>query len=82
MAVAVIPEPGLYGGPCAVTRGLVCDHLDCRELRRRAASVCLWCNKPIGYATEYCRDDDHGNRWVHSDCAETAADTGRIASRP
>jgi hypothetical protein len=78
MAAAVISRPGTEHGPCRHD----CDHDDCAELRRVAASICLWCNNSIGYLREFCRDEDHIGRWVHYDCAEDAIANGRPGSAP
>jgi len=86
MAFAMIAEPGTQYGPCApmVVAGVkvYCAHEDCRQSRETAAAICLWCNAAIGYLTEYCRDEDHGDRWVHYWCAVDAIERRRLPSAP
>ncbi len=47
MAAGMIPRPGTKLGPCSGE----CSHVDCAANRADAASVCHFCQKPIGYDT-------------------------------
>jgi len=41
--------PGSGGGPC----NYPCGHLDCHTLIQMAAGLCVCCNQPAGYETEF-----------------------------
>ena len=65
MAASIIPKPGSKLGPCKR-----CEHIDCRELRTMAESLCHVCHKPIGYGVRYYRHDDFGGAYDHAICVE------------
>lgn len=67
MAAGVLPKPGSHAGPCKKT----CAHLDCVETRERAASMCLYCRKSVGYGK---RIYQHGDYTVHAVCHEEACE--------
>lgn len=69
MASASIPAPGTEYGPCAS----LCGHIDCAESRALAESACRFCGNPIGYGTDYYRDED-GVGYVHALCLEQQAE--------
>lgn len=79
-----IPAPGTPGGPCSDP----CSHPRCKELRRDAASLCVYCEKPIGYdAPNYLESAVSGPvpRYSHGACAEAPSDPAndpRIDSEP
>ena len=45
MEAIFLSPPGTEYGPCT----LPCEHRDCAETRREAASLCGLCGQPIGY---------------------------------
>lgn len=75
MAAGRLPEPGSEYGPCEHD----CEHLDCAETMRQAASICWRCEKPIGFQRRYYRMQDGteagavGESYlVHAGCEEAA----------
>lgn len=73
MAAGYIHEPGTRYGPCMDP----CKHRDCAASREDAATVCPYCEKPIGYHTHYYRESDHGGRLVHAACLEVVIERER-----
>jgi hypothetical protein len=53
MAATVLPKPGSEFGPCAEP----CQHTDCAETRRQAATICDLCPEPIGYDRRFYQKD-------------------------
>lgn len=68
MAFGFMAAPGTPAGPCAGT----CAHLDCAATRAAAASLCRYCQRPIGYDVRYYLDPEDRQRRVHADCHEDA----------
>jgi hypothetical protein len=69
MAAGVIPAPGKMRGPC---KGW-CRHVDCKDMKARARSKCLYCSKPVGYEVKVYQ---HEGTTVHATCHEDAAERG------
>ncbi len=74
MAYALLASPGkvvngIEIGPCVEE----CVHIDCAQTRTQAAKVCHFCGKPIGYETEFQKDNE--DRLVHFWCAVDAHET-------
>ena len=67
MAAGILPKPGTKHGPCKR-----CEHIDCRQTRRDAESLCRVCQRPIGYQTRFYRETDPPgrNNLVHAACVE------------
>lgn len=72
MAASYIPKLNTKNGPCES-----CQHRDCLESRGIAATVCHFCDKPIGYETSFYRDE---GLYVHAVCLEDSVETGRVAA--
>lgn len=66
MAATYLSEPGTEYGPCVDP----CQHRDCAATRETAATICTYCNEPIGYGNRFYSDDAGGS--VHAVCLETA----------
>lgn len=71
MAASTLPEPGkvVRGteiGPCVDP----CEHTDCAQTREMAASICRFCNEPIGYEVRFYTDPDNKEHLVHALCLE------------
>jgi len=49
MASGTLAAPGEKYGPCKEA----CKHKDCAAIRAMAESLCLGCEKPIGYSTAF-----------------------------
>ncbi len=45
MSAIGLPKPGTEYGPCETE----CQHIDCAETRKQAATICDLCPEPIGY---------------------------------
>ena len=69
MAYAVVVSPpGTKYGPCKEP----CNHVDCAASRGQASALCVYCGKPIGYASAWITEQ---NRSVaHWTCALDAAE--------
>ena len=88
MAASRLPAPGTMLGPCAEEG---CGHIDCNATRADAAKVCRFCQKPIGYETEYFADPlgqeqredmpTMASCLVHAACLEEAAEAQRRYAR-
>ena len=63
MASSCLPKPGTEFGPCAG----VCEHRDCADTRRIAATICPDCREPIGYGRHFYKD---GDGHAHAVCLE------------
>ena len=70
MAAGSVPRPGSEY-LCTAK----CQHTDCADLRRIAATLCRICRDPIGYDSLFYRDTDHATMddFVHAGCLETEA---------
>lgn len=68
MAALALSKPGKKDGPCESE----CQHRDCAERRARAAKVCHFCQKPIGFARRFYNDPDNTEGLVHADCLDVA----------
>jgi len=66
MAAGILSAPGTEYGPC---EDVDCGHTDCAATRAQAASLCRYCDKPIGYETRFYNEDQG---CVHALCAEVA----------
>lgn len=67
MAATTLPQPGTEYGPCPEP----CDHIDCKQTREIANSICTLCKKPIGYNTRFYVDPDIEEKsYVHALCLE------------
>lgn len=76
MAWMIVQPEGSKLGPCAPSKGgngvvLYCGHIDCRQNRDAARSVCLPCGRQIGYEQPYVGEP--GN-YQHHGCACAAAE--------
>jgi hypothetical protein len=67
MAAEIILAPGKMRGPC---KGW-CRHPECKDMKARARSKCLYCSKPVGYEVKVYQ---HGDYTVHAACHEDAAE--------
>jgi hypothetical protein len=56
MGYSAIPALGSKYGPCKGE----CVHRDCLATRRDAAKECSICKTPIGYETNYYRNEEGG----------------------
>jgi hypothetical protein len=65
VAAIKLPAPGTEYGPCLKP----CSHVGCAMMHNRAAELCNYCGKPIGYETRFYVIDQ---RAVHSACEEDA----------
>ncbi len=81
MAAGTLPKPGkkirdyrsgkqTEIGPCVAP----CQHIDCAETRRMAATPCALCLTPIGYETRFYIQGDHDRELVHAACLERQTD--------
>ena len=70
MGWSVIPKPGTRYGPCFDA----CAHRDCAATRTCAASACVHCGQPIGYAEPYYSVTEPREGLAHADCEMKAAD--------
>ena len=66
MAAAMLARPGTKTGPCKGE----CAHKDCAGTRSMAATLCLYCKKPIGYGVRFYRTEADG--LAHALCFEEA----------
>lgn len=71
MAAGTLSAPGTEHGPCEEK----CEHADCRETRLMSATVCHYCEEPIGYETRFYRDE--GGELVHASCHEDSIEARR-----
>ncbi len=69
MAAVSLPAPGTAYGPCEEP----CSHIDCRDFRAMAVTICRFCKKPIGYQRRFYNDNEHsasGFALIHAVCLE------------
>lgn len=67
MAASRLPQPGTEFGPCENE----CKHIDCKQTREMAESICHFCQKPVGYETRFYQIDTIlGLQFVHAFCYE------------
>ena len=64
MAPGSLSKPGDYenGGPCLE----ICNHTDCLETRKMAATRCKLCDEVIGFRVLFFREED--GSLVHNVC--------------
>ena len=82
MAAGTLPAPGkiIDGeeiGPCRED----CEHKECAETRRMAATDCHYCLRPIGYDTPFFNHDvtgDGDRRLVHAQCLSAMLRQGSL----
>lgn len=78
MGWSTLPEPGSEHGPCKEA----CHHVDCKATREMSDKPCGYCNKPIGYNTNFYQLELDGEQcFAHARCAEREQDMLRKASR-
>ena len=65
MAASVLPQPGTKLGPCKR-----CEHIDCKETRQMAETLCAYCQQRIAYSTRFYRLPS--SSLVHAHCHESA----------
>jgi hypothetical protein len=71
MAAVFLSKPGEQHGPCIEA----CAHIDCEASRADAASVCGYCNNPIGYGVGFynvTRAMHVVRELVHATCEQAA----------
>lgn len=82
MASGFLPEPGKVVdgeeiGPCKDG----CEHKDCLETLRQAATECFYCLRPIGFETAFVNHDVTGDgamRLCHTPCVQKILRDGRL----
>ena len=84
MAYGLLPEPGTDLGPCLPD----CAHVDCKQTREQAESVCRHCGEAIGYDRPFVHDNspfdplDAPATFAHSACHEAAFAATEADVRP
>jgi hypothetical protein len=66
MAAASLSEPGTEYGPCAEQ----CEHRDCAESRKMAATTCKRCGQSIGYRRAFYIEYGVPDGLEHAVCLE------------
>ena len=66
MAAASLSPPGTEFGPCEDA----CGHRDCARTRQMAATVCRFCEKPIGYDRRFYQGPEGPDDLDHASCLE------------
>jgi hypothetical protein len=66
MAAGYLPLPGTEFGPCIDN----CEHIDCKQTRTMAETICHYCGKAIGYDRGFYILEE--KIMIHSACHETA----------
>lgn len=68
MAAGILPpETGSEFSPCEV-----CEHTDCKAIKELARSICMYCDKPIGWDVRFYQTDKGRLQHVHAICHEKA----------
>ncbi len=70
MGYLILPAPGTKLGPCSAA----CEHRDCKANRETAESICPFCNKAVGYETEFEYIAQGSTAGQHFWCAVEAAE--------
>lgn len=70
MSAGVLPVPGSKLGPCVEP----CEHVDCAETRRMAATLCM-CGGEIGYETRFYQ---RLSGLAHAACLEAEIEKRRV----
>ena len=73
MAPGFLASPGTEHGPCL---DINCGHIDCKQTREMAETICEYCGESIGYDRGFYYS--HIKGFVHSACHEDAIEENRM----